>query len=277
MMTIRKANERGHAQHGWLDSRFTFSFADYYDPAHMGFRALRVINDDHIAAGQGFPMHPHQDMEIVTYVLDGAVAHRDSTGTSAVVHAGEVQRMTAGAGVRHSEYNPSPTDPLHLLQIWILPERRGLVPGYEQKRFWPADLDGKLCVIANRAGSNGALTIHQDAALYATKLNAGQSVTHPIASGRHAWVHVARGQVTLSGQALTDGDGAAISVAAGAPPQDGGAEGTVSGAQPKGAEKGDAIDIGSRLLTSKGGHTSGEATIALTAIVPAEVLIFDLA
>lgn len=211
MITLRKSAERGHARHGWLDSRFTFSFAEYHDPRHMGFRSLRVINDDHIAAGQGFPTHPHQDMEIITYVLSGAVAHEDSTGTSSVIRPGEVQRMTAGLGVRHSEFNPSPTEELHLLQIWILPERRGLVPGYEQKAFAAEELEGKLRIVADRHGSGGAVTIHQDVALYATRLESGQSVTHPLVPGRHAWVHVARGKVHLNGQALEAGDGAAVS------------------------------------------------------------------
>jgi redox-sensitive bicupin YhaK (pirin superfamily) len=211
MIAVRRSEDRGHAQHGWLDSRFTFSFADYYDPKHMGFGALRVINDDHIAAGQGFPTHPHQDMEIITYVLEGAVAHKDSTGTSAVVRPGEVQRMTAGTGVRHSEFNPSKSDDLHLLQIWILPERRGLPPSYEQKAFPEEELKGKLRLVADHDGRDGAVTINQDVALYATKLDKGQSVSHALKTGRHAWVHVARGNVQLNGQGLKEGDGAAVS------------------------------------------------------------------
>jgi len=211
MLTIRRSNERGHANHGWLDSNFSFSFADYYDPEHMGFRALRVINDDHIAAGQGFPTHAHQDMEIITYVLEGAVAHKDSTGTSAVVRPGEVQRMTAGTGVRHSEFNNSKTDELHLLQIWIVPDRRGLPPGYEQKAFPREELRGKLRLVADRAGSQGAVRISQDVSVYATTLEAGETVSHPLARGRHAWVHVARGEVALNGLALKAGDGAAVS------------------------------------------------------------------
>jgi hypothetical protein len=211
MIVVRPANERGHANHGWLDSRFTFSFAEYDDPAHMGFRALRVINDDHIAAGQGFPTHGHADMEIITYVLSGAVAHKDSTGTSAVVRPGEVQRMTAGTGVRHSEFNASRTEELHLLQIWIFPERRGLTPGYEQKAFPPEELAGKLRLVADRAGSNGAVQIHQDVAIYAARLAQGESVQHRIATGRHVWIHVARGELLLNGIALGAGDGAAIS------------------------------------------------------------------
>ena len=197
MITVRKSEERGHAEHGWLDSRFTFSFAEYYDPKHMGFRALRVINDDHIAAGEGFPTHAHQDMEIITYVLEGAVAHKDSTGTSAQVRPGEVQRMTAGTGVRHSEFNASRTEGLHLLQIWIVPEKRGLQPGYEQKAFPAAELDGKLRLVADRNGKEGAVVIHQDVSLYATRLDQGQAVTHSIPQGRHAWVHVARGEVLI--------------------------------------------------------------------------------
>ncbi len=211
MISIRKSEERGHANHGWLDSRFTFSFAEYWDPRHMGFRALRVINDDHIAAGAGFPTHPHQDMEIVTYVLEGAVAHKDSTGTSEVVKAGEVQRMTAGTGVRHSELNASAKDPLHLLQIWIVPEQRGLTPGYEQRPITQAELDGKLRRIADREGKDGALTLHQDVALFAGRFEKGQAATHALAPGRHAWLHVARGEVELNGQLLREGDGAAVS------------------------------------------------------------------
>jgi redox-sensitive bicupin YhaK (pirin superfamily) len=210
MITVRKSEERGHANHGWLDSRFTFSFADYHDPAHMGFRALRVINDDHIAAGAGFPTHPHRDMEIITYVLEGAVAHKDSTGTSAVVRPGEVQRMTAGTGVRHSEFNASEIEPLHLLQIWILPEKENLQPGYEQKAFADDELQGKLRLLASRSGVGGAITIHQDASLYGTRLSAGQSVTHPLAAGRGAYVHVARGAAKLNGRPLGEGDGAHV-------------------------------------------------------------------
>ena len=211
MITVRKSEARGHANHGWLDSRFTFSFAEYYDPNHMGFRALRVINDDHIAAGEGFPTHPHQDMEILTYVLEGAVAHRDSTGTSAVVRPGEVQRMSAGTGVRHSEFNANKDQELHLLQIWILPERRGLPAGYEQKAFVPATLDGKLRCVADRQGTGGAVTIHQDVAVYASRLGKGQAVEHALAPGRHAWLHVARGALRVNGIDLKEGDGAAVS------------------------------------------------------------------
>jgi quercetin 2,3-dioxygenase len=211
VIALRRSEERGHAQHGWLDSRFTFSFAEYYDPGQMGFSVLRVINDDHIAPGQGFPTHPHQDMEILTYVLEGAVAHKDSMGTSTVVRPGEVQRMTAGTGVRHSEFNASGTEELHLLQIWILPERRGLQPGYAQKAFPEDELQGKLRLVADHDGRDGSITIHQDVALYATKLDRGQAVTHHLKPGRHAWIHVARGKVHLNGQGLQAGDGAAVS------------------------------------------------------------------
>ncbi len=211
MIAIRKSEDRGHAQHGWLDSRFTFSFAEYDDPKHMGFRSLRVINDDHIEAGEGFPTHPHQDMEIITYVLEGAVAHKDSTGTQAVIRPGEVQRMTAGTGVRHSEFNASKTEGLHLLQIWILPDRRGLQPGYEQKAFPAAELQGKLRLVADHGGTGGAISLNQDVALYAAKLDRGQSVTHRVKNGRYVWLHVARGAVHLNGQALKSGDGAAVS------------------------------------------------------------------
>ena len=211
MIAVRKSEDRGHAQHGWLDSRFTFSFAEYHDPTHMGFRALRVINDDHIEAGQGFPTHGHQDMEIITYVLEGAVAHKDSTGTSATVRPGEVQRMSAGTGVRHSEFNPSRTEALHLLQIWIIPEKRGLPPSYEQKAFPDEQLRGKLRLVAHHDGQDGAVRINQDAALYATRLAEGESVAHDLAKGRHAWIHVARGQVRLNGLELKAGDGAAVS------------------------------------------------------------------
>ena len=211
MITLRASDDRGHANHGWLDSRFTFSFAEYHDPHHMGFRALRVINDDHIAAGKGFGAHPHRDMEIVTYVLEGAVAHKDSMGNGTVIRPGEVQRMTAGTGVVHSEHNPSPTEGLHMLQIWILPETRNLSPGYEQKAFSDAERQGKLRLVAARDGRDGAVTIHQDVSLYATLLAPGDAVKHALAPGRHAWVHVARGAVLLNGRPLATGDGASIS------------------------------------------------------------------
>ena len=208
---IRRADERGHADHGWLDSRHTFSFADYYDPAHMGFRALRVINQDRVLAGQGFGTHPHRDMEIVSYVLEGALEHKDSMGTSSVIRPGDVQRMTAGTGVLHSEYNPSRKDPVHFLQIWILPEKKGLKPGYEQKAFPEAERRNRLRLVASRDGRDGSLTIHQDAELYTTLLQKGQRVAHLLRPGRHAWVQVTRGGITLNGTAMSAGDGAAVS------------------------------------------------------------------
>jgi len=209
MITIRKSADRGGGNHGWLDSKFSFSFADYHDANHMGFGPLRVINEDRIAPGAGFPTHPHRDMEILTWVLEGAVAHRDSEGNQAAVRPGELQRMSAGTGIRHSEFNASATDELHLLQIWILPERRGLAPGYEQTAF--DDLDGKLRLVAARDGRDGAVTIHQDAELWATRLGAGQGVDFTPQRGRVQWVQVARGAVELNGERLSAGDGAAIS------------------------------------------------------------------
>lgn len=210
MITLRRARERGHANHGWLDTNHTFSFADYYDPAHMGFRALRVINEDRVAAGAGFPTHPHRDMEIVTYVLDGALQHRDSMGNGSTIRPGDVQRMSAGTGVTHSEYNASKTEPVHFLQIWIVPGERGLPPGYEQQAFAPDELRGALRLVASPDGAAGSVTVHQDARLYATRLAAGESVSHALAPGRHAWVHVARGAATVNGAAVSAGDGAAV-------------------------------------------------------------------
>ena len=209
MITIRKSTDRGGGNHGWLDSKFSFSFADYHDPRHMGFGPLRVINEDHIAPGAGFPTHPHRDMEILTWVLDGAVAHRDSEGNQAMVRPGELQRMSAGTGIRHSEFNASSSDPLHLLQFWILPESRGVAQGYEQTAF--TDIDGKLRLVAARDGRDGAVTIHQDAELWAARLGAGQEAAFAPARGRVQWVQVARGAVDLNGEHLVAGDGAAIS------------------------------------------------------------------
>jgi redox-sensitive bicupin YhaK (pirin superfamily) len=211
MITSRPAAQRGRSEHGWLDSRHTFSFADYHDPRHMGFRALRVINEDRVEPAAGFPTHGHRDMEILTYVLDGAIQHRDSMGNGSVIHPGEVQRMSAGTGVTHSEYNPSKVEPVHFLQIWILPEREGIRPGYEQKAFGADDLKGNLRVVASRSGRDGSVTVHQDAELLATLLAPGQTVTHRLAPGRHAWVQVARGAVSIDGTSLADGDGAAVS------------------------------------------------------------------
>ena len=196
MITIRHAGERGHFDHGWLDTHHTFSFADYHDERHMGFSDLRVINDDVVQPGQGFGTHPHRDMEIVTYVLEGELLHRDSMGNGSVIRPGEVQRMTAGTGVRHSEENASREQPVHLLQIWILPGQRGLTPGYEQTAFPEAERRGKLRLVASPDGALGSVTIHQDARMYATLLARGEEVRLPLAPGRRAWVHVARGELT---------------------------------------------------------------------------------
>ncbi len=211
MLTLRRAADRGHADHGWLDSHHTFSFADYLDPRHMGFRALRVINDDRVAPGRGFGAHPHRDMEIVSYVLEGALEHKDSMGTGSVIRPGEVQRMSAGTGVTHSEQNASRTEPVHFLQIWFLPVRRGLPPGYEQKRFVDAEKDGRLRIVASPDGREGSVTIHTDGSLYAGVFRAGQAAEHALAAGRHAWVHVARGKARVNGEALGEGDAAALS------------------------------------------------------------------
>src|SRR5947209_6577665 len=197
MITLHPASERGTTDFGWLDSRHTFSFGDYYDPAHMGFRALRVINDDRVEAGAGFPTHPHRDMEIVTYVLEGAIEHKDSMGNGSIITAGEVQRMSAGTGVTHSEFNHSKKDGLHFLQIWILPEKRDLEPGYEQKKFEKKDLEGRLRLVVSRDGREGSVRLNQDAAIYSGILAKGTKLEHSIPKGRHAWVHVARGSVVL--------------------------------------------------------------------------------
>jgi redox-sensitive bicupin YhaK (pirin superfamily) len=210
MITLRRAGERGHSDHGWLDSRHTFSFADYYDPSHMGYGALRVINDDRVAPGKGFGTHAHRDMEIVSYVLEGAIEHKDSMGNGSVIVPGDVQRMTAGTGVRHSEFNPSATSPVHFLQIWILPERVGLEPSYEQKRFEPSDKQGRLRLIASGDGRDGSVIVHQDARLFAGIFGAGDAVSLDLAPGRHTWVHLATGEATLGSTTLRAGDGAAI-------------------------------------------------------------------
>ncbi len=210
MMTLRKANERGHADHGWLDTWHTFSFAGYYDPAHMGFRSLRVINDDKVAPGAGFGMHPHRDMEIITYVLDGALEHKDSMGNGSVIRPGQVQYMAAGAGVQHSEFNPSEKNPVHLLQIWIQPDRKGLKPRYEERTLAKVKA-GEWQLITSKTGRNDSIAINQDADLFVTRLSPGDSVAHKLQPGRHAWVHVAEGEVELKGQKLSVGDAAAIS------------------------------------------------------------------
>jgi redox-sensitive bicupin YhaK (pirin superfamily) len=214
MMSIRPSEERGHTRLDWLDSRHTFSFGDYVDPAHTGFRALVVINEDVVAPGRGFGTHPHRDMEILTWVLGGAVEHRDSMGNQGLVRPGEIQRMTAGTGVLHSEMNPSPDVPLHLLQIWIHPAEHGLAPGYEQRAVPEASRRGRLCAIAAADGREGAVHVHQDCVVYAALLALGEAVEHPLARGRGAWVQVARGEVDLDGEHLRAGDGAAVSQAA---------------------------------------------------------------
>ncbi len=210
MRKIRRSNERGHANHGWLDSFHTFSFADYHDPANMGFRALRVINEDRVAPGQGFGTHGHRDMEIISYPLSGALEHKDSTGTGSIIHHGDVQRMSAGTGVRHSEFNASKEEKLHFLQIWILPNKHGIPASYEEKRFTPEEKAGKLRLIAAPDGAEGSLSIHADARVYAGELGGGQSQTVKLAKGRGAWVHVARGAVEVDGEKLSAGDAIAI-------------------------------------------------------------------
>jgi redox-sensitive bicupin YhaK (pirin superfamily) len=211
MITIRKSNDRGHADHGWLDTRFTFSFADYFDPRHVQFRTLRVMNDDRVAGGGGFPMHPHRDMEIVTYVLDGALEHRDSMGNGSIIRPGDVQYMSAGTGVTHSEFNASKEDPVHLYQIWMFPDKTGYKPAYDQKNFAIEEKQGKLRLLASPDGRDGSVKIRQDNELYAAVLGAGQTVRHELKLERHAYVQVARGSVKLNGKPLAEGDGAAIS------------------------------------------------------------------
>ena len=211
MLTVRRAEERGHANHGWLDTWHTFSFANYYDPEEMGFGTLRVINDDKVQPAQGFGMHGHRDMEIITYILDGALEHKDSTGHSSVIRRGDVQRMSAGRGVMHSEFNPSQTDPVHLLQIWIEPNVTGGKPGYEDRHYPDAEMRGRLRLIASPDGREGSTTIHQDAYVYATLLANGDAVTYTLAPGRSTYVHVARGSVAVNGRMLSGGDGAKVS------------------------------------------------------------------
>jgi redox-sensitive bicupin YhaK (pirin superfamily) len=210
MITRRPAKERGHFDHGWLDTYHSFSFSEYHDPAHMGFRSLRVLNEDRVDPKAGFPPHSHRDMEIITYVLAGALGHKDSMGNGSVIRPGDVQRMSAGTGVTHSEYNGSEKEPVHLLQIWILPEKRGIAPGYEEKKFSPDEKRGRLRLIASRDAAEGSVTIHQDARVYASLLDAGQTVRHPLAAGRGAWLHLVSGAATVNGTALATGDGAAV-------------------------------------------------------------------
>ncbi len=211
MLMFRPSEARGHANFGWLDSRHSFSFGRYFDPAHMGFGALRVINEDKVAPGAGFDTHDHQDMEIITYVLEGGIEHKDSLGTGSIIRPGDVQRMTAGTGIQHSEFNASSTDPVHFLQIWIEPERKGLEPGYEQKTFPTDERAQTLKLVGSRDGREGSLTIHQDVDLYSTSLTTGGSVTHEVRSGRKVWIQVARGTIQANDQPLYAGDGLGLS------------------------------------------------------------------
>ncbi len=210
MITVRKSSDRGRADHGWLLSYHTFSFAEYYDPREMGWGTLRVINEDRVQPGQGFPLHSHKDMEIISYVLEGELQHRDSMGNGAIIRPGDVQRMSAGTGVQHSEFNPSPSAPVHFLQIWIEPAIRGAKPGYEQKAFSPEDKRGRLRLVASRDGSEGSITIHQDARLYASLLGPSERVSHRIESGRVAYLHLVSGAASINGTHLKTGDGAKI-------------------------------------------------------------------
>jgi quercetin 2,3-dioxygenase len=211
MIKIRRGSERGHADHGWLDSYHTFSFADYFDAEHMGFRALRVINEDRVVAGEGFDRHSHRDMEIISYVLDGALEHKDSMGSGAVIRPDDVQRMSAGTGVTHSEYNASKSEPVHFLQIWIQPDQRGVRPSYQQKTFSRDDKAGRLRVVASPDGGDDSVSIHADARMLAGLFSPGQTAAHEIASGRHAWVHVVRGNARVNGVELAAGDAVGVS------------------------------------------------------------------
>jgi redox-sensitive bicupin YhaK (pirin superfamily) len=214
MIQLKKSGERGHADHGWLDARHTFSFADYYDPKNTHFRSLRVINEDRVAPEMGFGMHPHRDMEIITYVISGALRHRDSMGNTAVMRGGDVQRISAGSGILHSEVNDSPSEPVHLLQIWILPDRQNAKPAYAEKSFAQAER-GKLHLVASKSGRNGSLAINQDADLFLGKLDPGKSLRHDLAPGRHAWLQVIEGELNVNGQILEAGDALAVSDLAG--------------------------------------------------------------
>jgi len=211
MITLRPGDARGHANHGWLDSYHTFSFANYHDERYMGFRHLRVINEDRVQPGKGFATHAHDNMEIVTYILAGALEHKDSLGTGSVIYPHEVQRMSAGTGITHSEFNHSKSEVVHLLQIWLLPAARGMTPSYEQKLFPPAEKRGRLRLVGAPDGRDGAVTIHQDVFLFATLLEAGEEAAHTLGAGRHAWVQVTRGDIALNGRRMTAGDGAAVS------------------------------------------------------------------
>jgi hypothetical protein len=211
MIQIRKAADRGHADHGWLDTYHTFSFSTYQDPGHVRFRALRVMNEDRVAPGQGFGTHPHRDMEIVTYVLEGALEHKDSMGNGEVLRPGEFQRMSAGTGITHSEFNPSATEPVHLYQIWLFPETKGIEPSYEQKRFAEKGRRNQLQLVASPDAADGSLLIHQDARIFLANIDAGEQIEHAIAEGRHVWLQVLRGSVVINGHELATSDGAAVS------------------------------------------------------------------
>ncbi len=211
MISVRRARERGHENYGWLDTQHTFSFGEYHDPRHMGFRALRVINEDRVRPESGFGTHSHHDMEIVSYVLGGELGHKDSMGTGSVIRPGDVQRMSAGTGVTHSEWNHAKAEEVHFLQIWILPDRRGIDPSYEQKTIPPAEMQNRLRLVASPDGRDGSLTIHQDVAIHVARLEAGREVRHDLAAGRHAWVQVADGEIEVNGTKLAAGDGAAVS------------------------------------------------------------------
>ncbi|MFC5860750.1 pirin family protein [Acidicapsa dinghuensis] len=211
MITVRKSEERGHADHGWLDSHHSFSFANYYDPKHMGFRSLRVINEDRVAPGQGFGSHPHRDMEILSYVLSGSLAHKDSMGHEEVLGPNEIQRMSAGTGIRHSEYNPSPTTPVHFFQIWIEPATFGTPSSYEQFKFDPAEKRDRMKLIASREGGNGIATINQDAKVYVSEITNGTPLDYALGENRHAWLHVIKGNIVVNGASLKTGDAAAVS------------------------------------------------------------------
>jgi quercetin 2,3-dioxygenase len=210
MLQIRRSSDRGIANFGWLDSRHTFSFGEYHDPLHMGFGPLRVINEDRVSPGQGFGTHGHRDMEIISYVLEGALEHKDSIGTGSVIHPGDVQVMSAGTGIRHSEFNHSKTEPVHFLQIWVIPDREGIAPRYEQKTFPDADKHGRLRLVGSSDGRNGSVVIHQDVELLAAILHAGEQVTHALSTGRRAWLQIVRGSVVANGQQLGAGDGMAV-------------------------------------------------------------------
>ena len=211
MLQVRRGNQRGYFDHGWLNTYHTFSFSEYYDPHWTQFRSLRVMNEDVVAPGQGFGMHGHRDMEIITYVLSGQLQHRDSLGNGDILRPGELQHMTAGSGIRHSEFNPSGSEPVHLYQIWLLPDRPGLTPRYEQTRFDPQEMAGKLRLVASPDGADGSLSIHQDARLYLATIDNGAAVRHTLSAGRHGWLQALRGNVDLNGERLAAGDGAAIS------------------------------------------------------------------